>query len=95
MFTGFTLTYTFGQRPCLLQFLNEQKDQILKDKLPKHVAIIMDGNGRWAKKKGMLRVIGHENGTKSVRDVVEASAEIGIKYLTSMLFLQKIGNVQN
>ena len=42
-------------------------DQIEKDKLPKHVAIIMDGNGRWAKQKGLLRAIGHENGTKSVR----------------------------
>ncbi|WP_040254084.1 isoprenyl transferase [Psychroserpens mesophilus] len=63
-----------------------KKDQILKDKLPKHVAIIMDGNGRWAKQKGMLRVIGHENGTKSVRDIVEASAEIGIKHLTLYAF---------
>jgi len=62
------------------------KDQILKDKLPRHVAIIMDGNGRWAKKKGMLRVIGHQNGTKSVRDIVETSAEIGIKYLTLYAF---------
>ncbi|WP_323788473.1 isoprenyl transferase [Psychroserpens sp.] len=63
-----------------------KKDQILKDKLPQHVAIIMDGNGRWAKKKGMLRVIGHENGTKSVREIVEASAEIGIKHLTLYAF---------
>ncbi|WP_456439565.1 isoprenyl transferase [Psychroserpens sp.] len=63
-----------------------QKDQILKDKLPKHLAIIMDGNGRWAKRKGMLRIIGHENGTKSVRDIVEASAEIGIKHLTLYAF---------
>ena len=55
------------------------KDHIQKDKLPNHVAIIMDGNGRWAKQKGLIRVIGHEHGTKSVRDVVEASAEIGIK----------------
>ncbi|WP_299337363.1 isoprenyl transferase [uncultured Psychroserpens sp.] len=62
------------------------KDQILPKKLPHHVAIIMDGNGRWAKQKGMLRVIGHENGTKSVRDVVEASAEIGIKNLTLYAF---------
>lgn len=63
-----------------------KKDQILKDKLPKHVAIIMDGNGRWAKQKGLIRVIGHENGTKSVRDVVEASAEIGIEHLTLYAF---------
>ncbi|MFD2915689.1 isoprenyl transferase [Psychroserpens luteus] len=62
------------------------KDQIQLNKLPRHVAIIMDGNGRWAKKQGLLRVIGHENGTKSVRDVIEASAEIGIKNLTLYAF---------
>lgn len=62
------------------------KEKILTDKLPKHVAIIMDGNGRWAKQKGMLRVIGHENGTKSVREVVEASAELGINCLTLYAF---------
>jgi undecaprenyl diphosphate synthase len=62
------------------------KEQILKNRLPNHVAIIMDGNGRWAKQQGMLRVIGHENGTKSVRDIVEASAEIGIKHLTLYAF---------
>ena len=61
-------------------------DQIEKDKLPKHVAIIMDGNGRWAKQKGLLRAIGHENGTKSVREVVEASAEINIPFLTLYAF---------
>nr|WP_321225456.1 isoprenyl transferase [uncultured Psychroserpens sp.] len=64
----------------------ELKDQIQLDKLPQHVAIIMDGNGRWAKQQGLIRVIGHENGTKSVRDVVEASAEIGIKHLTLYAF---------
>ncbi len=55
-------------------------------KLPKHVAIIMDGNGRWAKQKGFLRAIGHENGTKSVRETVEASAQLGIKNLTLYAF---------
>ncbi|WP_047548117.1 isoprenyl transferase [Psychroserpens sp. Hel_I_66] len=64
----------------------ELKDQIISEKLPHHIAIIMDGNGRWAKQQGLLRVIGHENGTKSVRDVVEASAEIGIKNLTLYAF---------
>ena len=59
---------------------------IHKDKLPKHLAIIMDGNGRWAKQQGFLRVVGHENGTKSVREVVEASAELGIKNLTLYAF---------
>jgi len=62
------------------------KAQIQTEKLPQHLAIIMDGNGRWAKKQGLLRVIGHENGTKSVREVVEASAEIGIKNLTLYAF---------
>ncbi len=62
------------------------KDQISLDKLPNHVAIIMDGNGRWAKQQGLVRVIGHENGTKSVRQVVEASAELGIKNLTLYAF---------
>ena len=59
---------------------------IQKDKLPRHLAIIMDGNGRWAKQQGFLRVIGHESGTKSVREVVEASAELGIKNLTLYAF---------
>ena len=62
------------------------KKQIDKTKLPKHLAIIMDGNGRWAKKKGFLRAIGHENGTKSVRKVVECSAELGIPHLTLYAF---------
>ncbi|WP_053989903.1 isoprenyl transferase [Mangrovimonas sp. TPBH4] len=62
------------------------KDQINTNKLPKHVAIIMDGNGRWAKQQGFLRVVGHENGTKSVREIVEASAELGIENLTLYAF---------
>jgi undecaprenyl diphosphate synthase len=62
------------------------KDQINITKLPTHLAIIMDGNGRWARQKGMVRIFGHENGTKSVREIVEASAEIGIKFLTLYAF---------
>ncbi len=62
------------------------KDQINKLKLPKHVAIIMDGNGRWAKSKGKLRIFGHENGVKAVRETVEAAAEIGVDYLTLYAF---------
>jgi undecaprenyl diphosphate synthase len=61
-------------------------EKIQKDFLPKHLAIIMDGNGRWAKQKGKLRVFGHENGTKSVRQVVEACAELGIPNLTLYAF---------
>ncbi len=60
--------------------------ELNKDNLPKHVAIIMDGNGRWAKQKGFLRVIGHENGSKSVRTTVEACAKIGIENLTLYAF---------
>lgn len=55
-------------------------------RLPQHLAIIMDGNGRWAKRRGMLRIFGHENGAKSVREVVEASARLGIPYLTLYAF---------
>ena len=62
------------------------KDSILTKPLPKHIAIIMDGNGRWAKQKGMLRAFGHENGTKSVRQTVETSAELGIENLTLYAF---------
>ncbi|MFS4484260.1 isoprenyl transferase [Hyunsoonleella sp. 2307UL5-6] len=62
------------------------KNDILLEALPKHIAIIMDGNGRWAKQKGMLRAFGHENGTKSVRHVVETSAELGIQNLTLYAF---------
>ncbi|RZJ33847.1 MAG: isoprenyl transferase [Flavobacterium sp.] len=57
-----------------------------KAKLPKHLAIIMDGNGRWAKQKGMLRIFGHETGSKSVRTTVEACAKLGIEYLTLYAF---------
>lgn len=62
------------------------KTQIHTKYLPKHIAIIMDGNGRWAKQKGMIRAFGHENGTKSVRETVEAAAEIGVKNLTLYAF---------
>jgi len=59
---------------------------IQKGKLPNHVAIIMDGNGRWAKQKGKLRVFGHKNGVKSVQVIVEAATELGIKNLTLYTF---------
>lgn len=55
-------------------------------RLPQHIAVIMDGNGRWAKEKGQPRVFGHKNGVKAVREITEASAEIGIKYLTLYAF---------
>jgi len=61
-------------------------EQIDKDRLPQHLAIIMDGNGRWAKEKGKLRVFGHQNGVLAVRDTVEGAVELGIKYLTLYAF---------
>lgn len=62
------------------------KEQINPERLPEHIAIIMDGNGRWAKQKGLLRYKGHEQGRKSVREVVEACGELEIKYLTLFAF---------
>jgi undecaprenyl diphosphate synthase len=62
------------------------KDNINLKKLPEHIAIIMDGNGRWAQKKGKKRIFGHKNGVASVKEITEASAEIGIKYLTLYVF---------
>ena len=62
------------------------KEELNIDKLPKHIAIIMDGNGRWAKQQGKLRVFGHESGTKSVREITEACAELGIENLTLYAF---------
>ncbi|MBO0591883.1 isoprenyl transferase [Cellulophaga sp. E16_2] len=61
-------------------------ENIDKTKLPKHLAIIMDGNGRWAKQHGKLRVFGHENGVKTVRDVVESCVKMKIPYLTLYTF---------
>ena len=62
------------------------KSKISKEKLPRHIAIIMDGNGRWAKRRGMPRIFGHRNGVKSVREATEAAAEIGVQYLTLYAF---------
>ncbi len=59
---------------------------INKDRLPRHIAIIMDGNGRWAKEKGEDRLFGHYQGVESVRDIVEGAAELGIEYLTLYAF---------
>ena len=63
-----------------------QHTDINKDTLPKHVAIIMDGNGRWAKKQSKIRIFGHKVGVKAVRDTVEGAAELGLKYLTLYAF---------
>lgn len=66
--------------------MDSVKDQIFLDKLPQHVAIIMDGNGRWAMKQGKDRVFGHHEGVESVRVITEAAAELGVKYLTLYTF---------
>lgn len=62
------------------------KDKVDTNKLPLHVAVIMDGNGRWARKQGKMRVFGHQNGVQAVRDVTEAAAELGVKFLTLYAF---------
>jgi undecaprenyl diphosphate synthase len=62
------------------------KEKIDIERLPRHVAIIMDGNGRWAKKKGKIRVFGHEQGARAVRKTVEGAARLGIQYLTLYAF---------
>ncbi|NUN99201.1 MAG: isoprenyl transferase [Saprospiraceae bacterium] len=62
------------------------KEQIDMEKLPRHIAIIMDGNGRWAKQHGRPRVFGHRNGVLAVRETTEAAAELGVEYLTLYAF---------
>ncbi|MGL4780083.1 MAG: isoprenyl transferase [Bacteroidales bacterium] len=64
----------------------DYKDQIDLSRVPKHIAIIMDGNGRWAKKKGMPRTFGHQHGIDPVRKITEAAAEVGVKHLTLYTF---------
>ena len=75
---------------CPLKFSNfalmSLKDQIITERLPKHIAIIMDGNGRWAQERGQDRIYGHMNGVKSVREVVEGAAELGVQCLTLYAF---------
>jgi len=62
------------------------KAQIDQSRLPRHIAVIMDGNGRWAKQHGKMRIFGHQNGVKAVRETTEAAAELGIEYLTLYAF---------
>ncbi|MDF2671988.1 MAG: isoprenyl transferase [Clostridiales bacterium] len=61
-------------------------NKIDKEKIPKHVAIIMDGNGRWAKKRGLPRAMGHRAGVETIREIVKTSSNLGIKYLTLYAF---------
>jgi undecaprenyl diphosphate synthase len=62
------------------------KEQINTEKLPSHIAVIMDGNGRWARQRGLDRVFGHQQGVSAVRNTIEAAAELGINYLTLYAF---------
>lgn len=64
----------------------DTKDKLIAEKMPRHIAIIMDGNGRWAKEKGKDRLFGHFNGVESVRNIVEGCAELAIEYLTLYAF---------
>ncbi len=66
--------------------MDDLKSRINLKKLPKHIAVIMDGNGRWAKKHGQPRVFGHRNGVQSVREATEAAAELGVEYMTLYAF---------
>ncbi len=62
------------------------KEKLIADKMPQHIAIIMDGNGRWAKGRGKFRIFGHQNGVSTVKTITEACAELGVKYLTLYAF---------
>ncbi|MFC4870227.1 isoprenyl transferase [Negadavirga shengliensis] len=62
------------------------KEKINKDNIPQHIAIIMDGNGRWAQKKGAMRIFGHRNAMTAVREAIEGAAELGVKFITLYAF---------
>ena len=62
------------------------KEQIVPERMPQHVAIIMDGNGRWAKKQGLARMFGHKQGVEVVHNITEAAAELGLRYMTLYTF---------
>ena len=66
--------------------MSQLLEKINKEQLPRHIAIIMDGNGRWAKEQGQDRLYGHFHGVESVRNIVEGAAELGIGYLTLYAF---------
>ena len=70
----------------MIKNLMGYKEQIQQDRIPRHIAIIMDGNGRWAKRQGMARMFGHRQGVETVHRITEAAAELGIEYLTLYAF---------
>ena len=70
------------------------KDQVDKTRIPAHIAIIMDGNGRWAKQRGLVRSLGHQAGAETVHVIAEEASNLGVKYLTLILFLPRTGIAQ-
>ena len=74
------------KNPVIAQNKMDLLDKIDTNNLPKHLSIIMDGNGRWAKQRGLLRAMGHENGTKSVKTTIETCTKLGIEFLTLYAF---------
>lgn len=70
----------------MLSYRYEMKELLDKNKIPNHIAVIMDGNGRWAQKKGAMRIFGHKNAITAVRETIEGAAELGLKFLTLYAF---------
>ncbi|MFO7923416.1 MAG: isoprenyl transferase [Bacteroidales bacterium] len=70
----------------IILFMTELKDKINKSRIPCHIAIIMDGNGRWARERGSHRIFGHQNGITAVKEAIECAGELGVKYLTLYAF---------
>ncbi len=68
---------------------SQLRQQLNRDRLPRHVAIIMDGNGRWARQRGLSRIKGHQTGAQSVHEVVRVSRELGLQYLTLYAFSEE------
>ena len=66
--------------------MSDLKEHIDPNNIPAHIAVIMDGNGRWAKKQGAMRIFGHKNAIKAVREITEGCAELGVKHLTLYAF---------
>ena len=69
----------------------DYRAQIDNERLPRHIAIIMDGNGRWAKKQGLARMFGHKQGVETVHNITVAATELGIGYLTLYTFPPRTG----
>lgn len=68
------------------------KEDLRAEDMPRHIAVIMDGNGRWAKSKGFLRAIGHENGVEPLRNITKTCSDLGVRYLTAYAFSQENWN---